>query len=312
MVVAQGTLTGNLQQIFPLFAPLIDANLNRLRACHVWHADETRWEVFDPERDKLGTRHYLWVFRSDDVTHFVMDPSRSSSVPKATLKGVTSGVLSVDRYAAYRKYARETLGIQLAYCWAHQRRDFLYAANQFPELAHWALDWVERIGQLYALHRKRRALASEHKSGAFALIDKLLRDQLNGLYDHCQAQLQQSDLHTKARAVLESVNRHWHGLVTFIEHPKLELDNNQSERSLRPAVVGRKNYYGSGSQISAQLAATMMSLFTTIETWRINPRQWLTEYLHACALSGGQPPKDCTPFIPWQMGKTRLATLQQD
>ena len=310
--IAQGTLTGNLQQLLPLFAPLVEAGLKRLRASNAWHADETRWEVFDPQRERLSTRHYLWVFRSSEVTHFVMDPSRSASVPKAVLDGVTSGVLSVDRYAAYGKYARETPGIELAYCWAHQRRDFLYAANQFPVLSHWTLDWVERIGELYAIHSRRCALATEPRSDTFALMDQLLRQQLDGLHQHCQAQLQQDDLHPKAHDVLQSVMRHWQGLTTFIEHPKIDLDNNQSERSLRPAVVGRKNYYGSGSQTSAKLAAAMLSLFTTLDSWHINVRQWLMEYLQACANGSGQPPADCSPFIPWQMNEARLATLRQD
>ena len=36
-----------------------------------------------------------------------------------------------------------------------------------------------------------------------------------------------------------------------------------------------------------------------------------TEYLQACAHAGGQPPADCTVFIPWQMTPQRLATLRQ-
>lgn len=309
--VAQGTLTGNLQQLLPLFAPLTQAGLAHLRASKAWHADETRWEVFDPERKALRTRHYLWVFRCAEVTHFEIDPSRSACVPASVLEGVSSGVLSVDRYAAYGKYARHTPGLQLAYCWAHQRRDFLSAASQFPGLWPWALQWIERIGQLYALHNKRRLMASQPDSAAFGLIDQLLRHQIEGIRGCCQAQLQQEDLPAKVHAVLRSMVRHWAGLVTFVDHPKLDLDNNQSERSLRPAVVGRKNYYGSGSQTSAQLAATMMSLFATLEAWRIHPRRWLTEYLHACAIAGGQPPDDCRDFIPWQIGEIRLATLRE-
>jgi transposase len=309
--VASGTLTGNLQQLLPLFAPLTQAGLEHLRASNAWHADETRWEVFDPEREKLQTRHYLWVFRCAEVTHFEIDPSRSASVPTSVLEGVLSGVLSVDRYAAYGKYARQTPGIQLAYCWAHQRRDFLSAASQFPVLWPWALEWIDRIGQLYALHEKRRLLASQPEGAAFAVIDQLLRQQIEGIHRQCQAQLQQEDLHAKAHAVLKSMTRHWAGLVTFLGHPKIDLDNNQAERNLRPAVVGRKNYYGSGIQISARLAATMMSLFATLDAWCINPRQWLTEYLQACAVAGGQPPDDCRDFIPWQMDETRLATLRE-
>ena len=143
------------------------------------------------------------------------------------------------------------------------------------------------------------------------MIDQLLRHQIEGIHGHCQAELQQDDLHAKAQAVLRSMIRHWSGLVTFVDHPKIDLDNNRSERSLRPAVVGRKNYYGSGSQTSAQLAATMMSLFATLDTWRINPRQWLTDYLQACAIAGRQPPVDCSSFIPWQMDEPRLATLRE-
>lgn len=309
--VAQGTLTGNLQQLLPLFASLTQAGLEHLRASNAWHADETRWEVFDPEREALRSRHYLWVFRCAEVTHFEVDPSRSACVPSAVLEGVSSGVLSVDRYAAYGKYARQTPGIELAYCWAHQRRDFLSAASQFPALWPWSLQWIERIGQLYALHDKRRLLASQPDSAAFGVIDQLLRQQIEGIHGQCQAQLRQDDLHAKSQAVLRSMIRHWSGLVTFVDHPKMDLDNNKSERSLRPAVVGRKNYYGSGSQTSAQLAATMMSLFATLDTWRINPRQWLTEYMQACAIAGGRPPDNCSDFIAWQMGPTRLATLRQ-
>ena len=309
--VAQGTLTGNLQQLLPLFAPLTQAGLEHLRASNAWHADETRWEVFDPNRTKPGTRHYLWVFRSAEVTHFEIDPSRSASVPASVLDGVSSGVLSVDRFAAYGRYARAVPGIRLAYCWAHQRRDFMAAANQFPDLWPWATEWIERIGQLYALHDKRRRLAMPTKDESFDLIAGLLDQHLDGIKKQCKVELEQPDLRAKAHDVLNSMTRHWAGLVTFVDYPKLDLDNNKSERSLRPAVVGRKNYYGSGSQTSAQLAATMMSLFATLDAWRINPRQWLTEYLQACAVAGGQPPDDCGDFIPWQMAEIRLATLRE-
>ena len=226
--VASGTLTGNLQQLLPLFAPLTQAGLDQLRASNAWHADETRWEVFDPEREKLGTRHYLWVFRCAEVTHFEIDPSRSASVPAAVLEGVCSGVLSVDRYAAYGKYARQTPSIQLAYCWAHQRRDFLSAASQVPSLWPWALEWIERIGQLYALHDRRRLMASQSDDAAFGVIDQLLRLQIEGIHRQCQAELQQEDLHAKVHAVLRSMMRHWSGLVTFLDHPKIDLDNNQA------------------------------------------------------------------------------------
>ena len=53
------------------------------------------------------------------------------------------------------------------------------------------------------------------------------------------------------------------------------MDNNVAERDARLAVVGRKNFYGSGSEWSGQLAATMYSLLMTVKRWQLNARTWL-------------------------------------
>ena len=81
------------------------------------------------------------------------------------------------------------------------------------------------------------------------------------------------------------MQKHWPDLITFLDHPEIDLDNNAAERAIRPAVVGRKIYYGSGSQASGQLAAMMLSLFGTLDLWQINPRTWLIDYLQACGPS---------------------------
>jgi len=57
------------------------------------------------------------------------------------------------------------------------------------------------------------------------------------------------------------------------------------------------------------LAATMFSLFQTIELWRLNPRHWLQEYLTVCARQGGTAPADLTPFLPWRMSEERRRQL---
>jgi transposase len=87
------------------------------------------------------------------------------------------------------------------------------------------------------------------------------------------------------------------------------MDNNRAEQAIRNPVIGRKNYYGSGSIWSAELAATMFSLFQTIELWQLNPRHWLQEYLNTCARLGGDTPADLTPFLPWRMGEERRRQL---
>ena len=87
------------------------------------------------------------------------------------------------------------------------------------------------------------------------------------------------------------------------------MDNNTAERVLRTPVVGRKNYYGSGSVWSAHLAAMMFSVLQTVLLWDLNPHHWLTAFLQACADHGGKSPTDLSAFLPWKMTPERRAEL---
>ena len=76
-------------------------------------------------------------------------------------------------------------------------------------------------------------------------------------------------------------------------------------------MTGRKNYYGSGSLWSAQLAAMLFAILQTLVLWGINPRHWLTLYLTSCAQNGGSAPRDIDPFLPWSMEEARRAALSR-
>jgi transposase len=308
--VAQGTLTDGLRCLAPMFAPLAQACLEELRKASHWHADETRWEVFEEREGKIGHRWYLWVFSSETVVSFVLDPSRSATVPLSALKGVGPGVLSVDRYAAYRKFARRTPGVELAICWAHQRRDFLRVANDHPRLWDWAMGWVGQIGQVYRLHAERRARAGDPADEAFVETDTKLRERLAAMRAQCDLELVDPQIAKPAAHVLRALSLYWPGLVRFVDHPLIGLDNNAAERLLRPAVVGRKNYYGSGSECSGALAATLMGLFATVRKWGLNPRTWLTRYLQACCEAGGRAPEQFDRFLPWTMSEAESAVMR--
>ena len=88
------------------------------------------------------------------------------------------------------------------------------------------------------------------------------------------------------------------------------MDNNRTERTQRGPVVGRKNYYGSGALWSGKLAAMLFSVFSTLKLHGINPRQWLTRYLDACAAAGGKAPENVADFLPWNMSEQVLAVMR--
>ena len=306
--MAPGTLVGGLQAIAPLFKPLDDALQSKLRTEPYWHADETRWAVFVDVQGKIGHRWYMWVFQSCSVVHYVVDKSRAAEVIMAELAGVDQGIISCDRYSGYKRFARLNPGVVLAFCWAHQRRDFLDLANSYPESEEWALQWVDKIGNLYHLNGLRLSASpgTPQRTSAQRVLDQAVQQ----MACDCAGGVANHETFPPAAKVLQSMTAHWGGLTVFVACPWVDMDNNAAERSMRSPVVGRKNFNGSGSEGSAELAATMYSLFATMKRWGLNLRTWLTAYLQACADNGNAPPADIGGFLPWQMDAKRLAQMR--
>lgn len=298
--LSQGSLTDGLKRLVPLFEPVYKKLAEHSQKQELWHADETRWLVFVTCEGKVGYRWYLWVFHAKEVVVFILAMGRAHDIPQDHLGPVKAGIMVVDRYKAYQAIDKVKAGvIVLAFCWAHQRRDFLDVARSWPELEQWGLDWVGLIRELYQANDNRIEVIDQPE--LFAAADRRLREQVTKMEEQAQAELATPQLHPAKKAVLESMGNHWTGLTVFVEHPEVPMDNNTAERAERGPVVGRKNYYGSGSQWSGQLAAILFSLFQTLALWKINPRVWLTEYLQACAHAGGQAPPDVGSFMPWNI-----------
>ena len=347
LAMAPGSITGGLQKIAALFIPLQVALYKHQMSESRFHNDESRWEVYVEHDGKVGHRWYLWGTKSAQVIHYQIASTRSADVPLAHFSGLEAKKVIVvcDRYSSYKKLARVNTAIILAYCWAHVRRDFLDLALKYPPLEKWALAWVDEIATLYHLNHQRLALWNKElplteQSVLFDQAQELLTDQTQLLHDRSRqllqedqtavkssgitakkspakkdadkrdvATLQPGQLHDAQRSVLISLQNHWHGLIVFLTHPEIAMDNNSAERAIRNPVIGRKNYYGSGSIWSAELAAMMFSQLQTIELWKLNPRHWLLEYLNACARLGGTAPTDLTPFLPWRMSEDRRRQL---
>ena len=170
-----GTLTDGLKRMAPLLEPVYEALVKRSQGQRLWHADETRWLVFVMLEGKVGCRWYLWVFHSREVVVFILAAGRSHDVPEEHLGPVEGpGIMVVDRYKAYQAVDKVKSGlIVLAFCWAHVRRDFLATARSWPDQEAWAMDWVERIGELYRLNDQRLEVRDD--AAAFAAADGALR-----------------------------------------------------------------------------------------------------------------------------------------
>ena len=298
LFLSQATLTDGLKRLLPLLLPLYEVMVKKQLNDTHWHADETRWMVFESLEGKSSYRWYLWVVHSSSAVIFVLDPSRSAQVIKDHFSPQAQGILSVDRYSAYKAMAK-VLQIGLAFCWAHVRRDFLKVASSWPQYESWAFNWIEKIGHLYHLNKTRLQLAPE--TPEYNAADFELRKAVQQMEKQCQRQLKQETLASIQQAVLNSLNNHWEGLTLFVKFPHIPMDNNIAERDMRGPAVGRKNYYGSGAIWSGMLATISFSLIQTLLSGNINPYPWFSHYFEACAQAEGNVPHNYKDFLPWNL-----------
>ncbi len=325
--ISPGTIAGGLKKITPLFEPIYKAFHQQQMTENKFHNDETRWEVYEQVEGKTGHRWYLWVMRSVSVVFYRLDPTRSADVPIEHFSDLLLKMVIVicDRYSAYKKLARLNLAIILAFCWVHVRRDFLNLARSYPDLKQWGLDWADEISTLYHLNNQRMEcwdskLPLTWQSPLFKEKHDALGIALNEMKSRCDTLIAADAVAKKAkektgllatiqRKLLVSLTNHWKGLMVFYAYPQVSMDNNSAEQSIRNPVLGRNNYYGSGSIWAASLAAMQFSIFQTMLLGGINPRTWIILYLEACAQNKGIPPEDLSEFLPWKMSEARLLQL---
>jgi hypothetical protein len=81
---------------------------------------------------------------------------------------------------------------------------------------------------------------------------------------------------------------------------RLEIDNNRSERAIKPFVIGRKNWLFANTPRGAQASATIYSLVETAKENRLHPFYYLTYLLEKLPqLSNPQDPEALDMLLPW-------------
>lgn len=321
--ISPGTIAGGLKNLKELFQPVYDALYRHQMTEDRFHNDESGWKVFESIEGKIGNRWWLWVSRSISVVYFQIAPGRGANVPMEYFKNIQQKKIIVicDRFSAYKSLARQMPFIILAFCWAHVRRDFLDAAKKYTELEDWSLSWVEKIGELYHINNQRRKkfdpkLSVAGQSASFDELHEKLVEKMDAMVEERDAFIAahkpDSNFLSEVKfKILTSLKNHWDGLSVFIEHPEVPMDNNPGESAIRNPVTGRKNFYGSGSLWSSQLAAIMFSIFQTMALCGLNCNHWLRSYLTACAENDGKAPEDLSPFLPWEMDENRRYKLSR-
>lgn len=308
--VSSGTIFGGFCKIYSLYLKaLYEAMKTGLRDASHWHADESGWKLFVKIDGKGNYNWFVWVFISKDVALFVLHPTRSAKVPCEILFDMdiedlkkidkpfpaTGKRINVDKFSSYKFLQRFGL-VELAFCWTHQRREFIDMGTKYPELSNWVDEWIKRIAALYHINNKR--IKYDMRDSLFKEYDKKLREKI----DIIHSLINMDYPHPGQAAIMNSMKEHWKGLTLFVDNPEIPMDNNLAERTIRHMVLGRKNYWGNHAVWAGELTVAMFSIVQTCIRNNISPRAYLTHYFKECAKRGKAPPEDeIESFLPHKL-----------
>jgi len=80
---------------------------------------------------------------------------------------------------------------------------------------------------------------------------------------------------TLGKAMTYACNE-WSRLCAYLEDGRIDIDNNAAERSIKPFVIGRKNWLFCNSVSGAEASAVIYSLLQSAKANELPLHQWLT------------------------------------
>jgi transposase len=264
-------------------------------------ADETVVPVLDPGRGRTK-QGYFWAVACDDrpwggsqppAVAYSYAPGRGHTHAQALLGGYR-GILQCDGYAAYKKIGGSKSAdpsVTLAFCWAHVRRGFYDLAKTKAPIATEAL---KRIAALYEIEADIRGQSADDRRAVRQAESKPLVSELRSWFEAQIAKLPARG--PTAEAIRYALN-HWDGLTRFLEDGRIELDNNNVERAMRPVCLSRKNSLFAGSDEGGENWACLASLIETCKLNQVNPQAYFTDLL--TRLVNGWPQKRIDELMPW-------------
>jgi transposase len=277
--ISRATLDGWVLQVGEMLRPLVAVMGRELVQGSYVQADETPVDV--QMHDGRGKNHqaFLWQYgRPRGATVFDFRLGRDRAGPKHFLENF-QGILQTDAYRAYDKVGGE--GMVHAGCWTHARRGFANVVKLNPGDPV-ATPIVAKINELFAVDAEAReqGLSVEARH-------RLRQQKAPKLLEKIKAAIEAAKPGALPGGALENACQYalgiWPRLICFLEHPELELSNNLAENSMRPVVLGRKNWIHIGSPQAGSKVAAILSVIETCRRLKVSARDYLSAVLPGLA-----------------------------
>lgn len=310
--LSRQTTCGWMAECAGLLEPIWKGMKARVLQSRVIQTDDTPVPVQDPEVKGKNRTGRLWVYLGDREHPFVVydyTPDRKAEGPESFLREYASGYLQSDAYSGYAGlHAR---GLVAVGCWAHARRKFHEARTSDPTDAEAALDG---IGRLYGVERAAAEEAARRLSDLgpepsvaqrIALEDEV-RTEKRATQSRVLLEAFSIWLESRVGRVLPKsplgdaisyARSNWGSLVRYLDSPLLSIDNNASERALRPLALGRKNWMHLGSDMGGRTAAILLSVTQSAKAFGVEPWGYARDVLDRIST---QPMSGLAELLPDQ------------
>lgn len=297
VTIRRSTLCDWMAAAAELARPLWELMRQQVLQSKVIHTDDTTVKMLAPGKTKTCR---FWVYLGDAqhaYSVFDFTESRSRDGPAKFLEGF-SGYLQADAYGGYDGLYLGNSGagggVTEVACLAHCRRYWWEARTTDSRRAHEAL---AMIGRLYALEETYReqsvtgdALTAARQSHAVPILDEF----------EAWLERERSTVLPKSpigKAFTYTRNQ-WTALRRYTEDGALAIDNNVSERTVKIAAIGRKNWMFVGSATGGQRAAILFSLVASCKANQVEPFAYLRSLFQTLAERRGAAPDDLDNLLP--------------
>ena len=190
------------------------------------------------------------------------------------------------------------LAVIVAHCLAHGRRRFIEVAPNFPEECRYVL---ETLGEVYGYdtQAEEQSLTPEERLRFHQTHSSPVMDALHAWLS-AQFEEKKVEPNSGLGEAIRYLLKHWDRLTLFLRQPGAPLDNNICERSLKKAILHRKNSLFYKTRKGAQVGDLYMSLIQTCELNDANPFDYLTELQRHPAELAKHPAQ----WLPWNYRQT--------
>lgn len=245
------------------------------------------------------SKSYVWLVRTGDnggipIILYNYTPTRAGSHAAAFLAGADPGYyLMVDGYKGYNKVPEA----QRCCCWAHIRRYWLRAIPKGHEkdYTHPAVQGFLYCNKLFEYERSYREKGLSLKQ----IYNRRLKDQ-KPVIEAFLSWLDQ--LHPESGDRLIKAINYSNGcrpfMMNYLKDGACSLSNNLSENSIRPLVVGRKNWLFCDTPAGADASMKIYSMIETAKANEFDPLKYLS-FLLEHRPGAEMSDEKLEQFAPW-------------